>query len=62
MSDHPVAPSTRKGKTLGMIGQLLSALDDRNPTRALQVLEPERASAEPDGQDARCVRCATRGE
>ena len=62
MSDHPVAPSTRKGKTLGMIGQLLTALDDRNPTRALQVLEPERESAEPDGQDARCVRCATHGE
>jgi hypothetical protein len=62
MSDHPVAPSTRKGKVLGTIGQLLSALNDRDPARALRVLEPESESAEPDGQDARCVRCATRGE
>ena len=62
MSDHPVAPSTRKGKTLGTIGQLLSALDDRNPARALRVLEPESEGAQPEGHDARCVRCATRGE
>jgi hypothetical protein len=62
MSDHPVAPSTHKGKILGTIGQLLSALDDRDPVRALRVLEPERKGAEPDGQDGRCVRCATHGE
>jgi hypothetical protein len=65
MNDHPVAPSTRKGKALGVIGQLLSALDDRDPARALRVLEPERdgGEANSDQQDApRCVKCATRGE
>jgi hypothetical protein len=45
---------------LSTIGQLLSALDDRNPLQALRVLESE--SPEAGGQDARCVRCATRGE
>jgi hypothetical protein len=54
---------TRKGKAFGMIGQLLSALDDRNPSRALRVLEPASDGGEPDGhRETRCVRCATRGE
>ena len=63
MTDRPVADR----KPWAMIGQLLSALDDRNLSRAMRVLDPERESAEPvhdpDQQDApRCVRCATRGE
>jgi hypothetical protein len=49
------------------ISQIISALDDRNLSQAMRLLEPapERAepSPEPDQRDAaRCVRCATRGE
>jgi hypothetical protein len=68
MTDRPVA--VRKPPTT--LGQLLSALDDRNLSRAMRLLDPARESAEresgehpsdPDQQDAaRCVRCATRGE
>jgi hypothetical protein len=48
------------------IGRLISALDDRNPLRALRLLEPaaQRPQLSPEHQDEapRCVRCATRGE
>jgi hypothetical protein len=58
-------PTDDRG-TLFTIGQLVSALDDRNLERAMRLLEPAATSAEhsPEPQDAapRCVRCATRGE
>jgi hypothetical protein len=58
MTDRPVADR----RPWAMIGQLLSALDDRNLSRAMRVLDPERAP-DADQKDApRCVRCATRGE
>jgi hypothetical protein len=45
------------------LGQLISALDDRNILRALRVLEPtESAEQGPEQRDGRCVRCVTRGE
>jgi len=45
------------------LGQLISALDDRNILRALRVLEPaESAEHRPEQRDGRCVRCVTRGE
>jgi hypothetical protein len=50
---------------LTTIGQLISALDDRNVLRAVRLLEPARESAEisPDPeQQPRCVKCITRGE
>jgi hypothetical protein len=49
------------------ISQIISALDDRDVTRAMRLLEPAPESGEgkpnPDRDDApRCVRCITRGE
>jgi hypothetical protein len=49
------------------ISQIISALDDRNLTRAMRLLEPAPESAErtpsPDRDEApRCVQCITRGE
>jgi hypothetical protein len=47
------------------ISQLISALDDRNVLRAIQLLEPADKSAKlsPSDEDApRCTRCVTRGE
>jgi hypothetical protein len=45
------------------LGQLISALDDRNIVRALHVLEPaDSAERGPEQRDGRCVRCVTRGE
>jgi hypothetical protein len=49
------------------ISQIISALDDRNLSQAMRLLEPTAESAElspsPDRPDApRCVRCVTRGE
>jgi hypothetical protein len=68
MTDRPVAVR----KPPATLGQLLSALDDRNLSRAMRLLAPARESAErgsaehpgdPDQPDApHCVRCATRGE
>ena len=59
MTDRPVAVR----KTPSTIAQLISALDDRNLSRAMRLLEPAKEGAEPDPQDApRCVRCATHGE
>jgi hypothetical protein len=49
-------------KVLTSIGQLISALDDRNLLQALRVLEPGRVGAEDQHDGPRCVRCATRGE
>jgi len=59
MTDRPVA--VRKPPTT--IAQIISALDDRNLSRAMRLLDTASESTEPDAQDApRCVRCATRGE
>jgi hypothetical protein len=59
MTDRPVAVR----KTPSTIAQIISALDDRNLSRAMRLLDPARESAESDQQDApRCERCATRGE
>jgi hypothetical protein len=48
------------------IGQIISALDDRNLLRAMRLLEPAESgepSPGPDRPEApRCVRCATHGE
>jgi hypothetical protein len=53
--------ATKTGTT---IGQIISALDDRNVLRALRLLEPATEGApgsdQPDGP--RCVKCATHGE
>ncbi len=59
-------PTDDRG-TLFTIGQLVSALDDRNPLPALRLLEPAAPGTElasdPNRQDAeRCVRCITHGE
>jgi hypothetical protein len=69
MPGHPVADSKTRSaaKTLTTIGQLISALDDRNLSRAMHLLEPAREStdpsSDPDQQDGpRCVTCITRGE
>jgi hypothetical protein len=61
---RPIIDDHRRSFT---IGQIISALDDRNLTHAMRLLEPAAESAEPtpspDRDDAsRCVRCATRGE
>ena len=63
MIDRPIA----QRKNPSIIGQIIAALDDRNLSRAMRVLDPERQNAElssdPDQNDApRCVNCATRGE
>jgi hypothetical protein len=48
-------------KTPITIGQIISALDDRNLLRAMRLLAPASESAElSDGP--RCVKCVTRGE
>jgi hypothetical protein len=54
-------------KFLTTIGQIISALDDRNVLRAVRLLEPasesSEPSADPERQDGpRCVKCITRGE
>jgi hypothetical protein len=54
-------------KILTTIGQIISALDDRNVLRAVRLLEPVSESAEPSAdpqlQDGpRCIKCITRGE
>ena len=58
-------PTDDRG-TLFTIGQLVSALDDRNLARAMRLLEPDAEGAElaPEVQDEapRCVRCITHGE
>jgi hypothetical protein len=56
-------PTDDRG-TLFTIGQLVSALDDRNLARAMRLLEPERATLAPELQDEapRCLRCVTHGE
>jgi hypothetical protein len=55
---------TRKAQTT--IGQLISALDDRNLLAAMRLLEPASESAERSPKDPdeapRCVKCTTRGE
>jgi hypothetical protein len=57
-SDRKV-PTAIKARTT--IGQIISALDDRNVLRALRLLEP--AGEGPDQQDGpRCTTCVTRGE
>jgi hypothetical protein len=50
---------------LTTIGQIISALDDRNVLRAVRLLEPASESAEISAdpeQQPRCVKCITRGE
>jgi hypothetical protein len=58
-------PTDDRG-TLFTIGQLVSALDDRNLARAMRLLEPapESPPLAPELQDEapRCLRCVTRGE
>ena len=50
-------------KTRTTIGQIISALDDRNVLRALRLLEPATEGAPgSDQQDERCMKCATHGE
>jgi hypothetical protein len=66
MSSSPVDDDTQTAiktptaiKARTTIGQLISALDDRNVLRALRLLEP----AAGDQQDGpRCVKCITTGE
>jgi hypothetical protein len=63
-SDRKV-PAAIKARTT--IGQIISALDDRNVLRALRLLEPagegSDPSLSPDQQDGpRCTTCVTRGE
>jgi hypothetical protein len=63
MPDRPIA--ARKLHTT--IGQIISALDDRNVLRAMRLLEPVSESPEPSSdpdqpEGQRCVKCATRGE
>jgi hypothetical protein len=61
MSKHPADVRVRPFT----LGQLISALDDRNILRAMRVLEPAdgaEPSSRPDERDGRCVRCVTRGE
>ena len=63
MPGRPIADR----KTHATIGQIISALDDRNVLRAMRLLEPVSENSElspkSDQQDApRCVKCVTRGE
>jgi hypothetical protein len=78
MPDRPIADrktvdrktvdrKTADHKTRITIGQILSALDDRNMLAAMRLLEPVSESSElspgPDQPEGpRCVKCATRGE
>lgn len=53
------------GTIWATLGQIMSALDDRDLLPALRVLEPRdgNASLDSDRQNGpRCKRCATRGE
>ena len=50
------APGRKGWAVLAAIGEILSALDDRNVLPAMRALEPERE------QGPRCARCVTRGE
>jgi hypothetical protein len=68
MQGHPIddrkADAVIKTTT---IGQIISALDDRNVARALRLLEPATEGAEPStGSDQpdgpRCMTCVTHGE
>jgi hypothetical protein len=57
-------PTDDRG-TLFTIGQLVSALDDRNLARAMRLLEPApENSLAPELRDEapRCERCITHGE
>ena len=58
-------PTDDRG-TLFTIGQLVSALDDRNLGRAMRLLEPAAEStalsSELQDEAPHCVRCVTRGE
>jgi hypothetical protein len=62
MANRPVADR----KTRATIGEIISALDDRNVLRAMRLLEPASEGAElslnSDHDETRCVKCATRGE
>ena len=68
MTGHPFdvrkTPTAIKARTT--IGQLISALDDRNLSAAMRLLEPASESAERSQKDpdeaTRCVKCTTRGE
>jgi hypothetical protein len=67
MPGHPIADRKTQtpARARSTIGQIISALDDRNVLRAMRLLEPasESPSSNPDQQDgARCVSCITRGE
>jgi hypothetical protein len=57
--------SATAGTIWTALGQIMSALDDRDPLRALRVLAPKpNASSLDSDQETgpRCTRCATRGE
>jgi hypothetical protein len=62
MTGRPVNDRT----ILATIGQIISALDDRNVLRAVRLLEPasesSQPSADPEQEGPRCVKCITRGE
>jgi hypothetical protein len=63
MANRPVADR----KTRATIGEIISALDDRNVLRAMRLLEPASEGAElslnsDQHDETRCVKCATRGE
>jgi hypothetical protein len=67
MPGGPIAERKTPAKIRTTIGQIISALDDRNVLRAMRLLEPAREttglSPDPDQQEgARCVKCITRGE
>jgi hypothetical protein len=59
MAKQPVDPAS---SSMSLIGAIIGALDDRNLRAALRLLEPVSETAEPDGREPRCERCATRGE
>ena len=52
----PDMPARERRGILTMIGEVLSALDDRNVLPAMRALEGEREAG------PRCTRCVTRGE
>ncbi|HEY6256922.1 MAG TPA: hypothetical protein VIY51_14135 [Xanthobacteraceae bacterium] len=54
-------------KDRSLIGAIIAALDDRNVSAALALLDPagdgDTAAADPAGREGpRCARCVTRGE
>jgi hypothetical protein len=58
-ADHAdTGAAGRVWAAIAAVGQVLSALDDRNLPAALRVLEPARA----DDEAGRCTRCVTHGE